>query len=146
MSYEGSPVKAPPTSRRKMMPPTPQQISHSSADDSQWPADLEAQRSIWSTLGRRVIAATENYLDASDELKVEIEALELLMDPEDSEVCLRSILTHARRRGSRIFETFSTKEKNDKVAKRFAKRELRRNDGEGSSMPLKKDEDAAAAA
>ena len=87
----------------------------------------------------------ETYLDESDELKVEIEVLELLMDPEDSEVCLRVILTHARR-GSRIFETFSTKEKNDKVAKRFAKRELRRNDGEGSSVPLKKDEDAAAAA
>ena len=27
MSYEGTPVKAPPTSRRRMMPPTPQQLA-----------------------------------------------------------------------------------------------------------------------
>ena len=55
----------------------------------------------------------EDYLKRCDDMKVEIEALELLMDPEDAEVCLRNILTHARRRGSRIFEIFSTKEKLD---------------------------------
>ena len=55
----------------------------------------------------------EKYLDESDDMKVEIEALELLMDPEDSEVCLRYILTHGRRRDSRISDIFSTKEKND---------------------------------
>ena len=59
-----------------------------------------------------VIGALEQCLDESEDMKVEIEALELLMDPEDSEVCLRYILTHARRRGSRIFEFFSTKEEN----------------------------------
>ena len=37
----------------------------------------------------------ENYLERSDEIKVEVEALELLMDPEDSEVCLRCALAHA---------------------------------------------------
>ena len=47
----------------------------------------------------------ENYLDKSADTKVEIEELELLMDPEDTEVCLRYVLTHARRRG--------TKEKSD---------------------------------
>ena len=31
MGYERSPVKAPPNTRRRMMPPTPQQISHSSS-------------------------------------------------------------------------------------------------------------------
>ena len=97
----------------------------------------------------------EDYLDKSDDMKVEIEALELLMDPEDSELCLRYILTHARRRGSRIFEIFSTKEELDhivasrnrsmeyqgksvaarEVAKRSERRELRRNDGKGSSVP-----------
>ena len=46
----------------------------------------------------------ENHLDKSDDMKLEIEELELLMDPEDSEVNLRCILTHARRRGSRIFD------------------------------------------
>ena len=35
------------------------------------------------------------------------------MDPEDSEVCLRYILTQAKRRGSRIFDVFSTREKTD---------------------------------
>ena len=49
MGYEGSPVKAPPNTRRRIMPPTPQQISFSSMDESQWRADLEAQPSIWRT-------------------------------------------------------------------------------------------------
>ena len=52
----------------------------------------------------------ENYLDKSDDIKLETDQLELLMDPKDSEVNLRYILAHdARRRGSRIFEIFSTK-------------------------------------
>ena len=68
------------------MPPTPQQISHSSTDESQWQADLEAQRSIWSTLERTVIAGMEKYLDKSDDMRVVIELSGLLMDPEDSEV------------------------------------------------------------
>ena len=55
----------------------------------------------------------DNYLDKNDDMKVEIEELELLKEPEDSEVCQRYIQTHARRRGSRIFEIFSTKEKID---------------------------------
>ena len=50
-----------------------------------------------------------------DDMKVDIKALELLMDPGDSEVCLRYILAHAKRRGSRIFEIFSTKEKTDNL-------------------------------
>ena len=41
-------------------------------DERQWQADLEAQRSIWSTLERRVVAAMENYLDKSDDMKVKI--------------------------------------------------------------------------
>ena len=53
----------------------------------------------------------ENYLDKRDDMKLEVGELELLMGPEDSEVDLMYILTHARRRGSRIFEVFSTKEK-----------------------------------
>ena len=32
MCYEGTPVKAPPASRRKIMPPTPQQSSQSSIE------------------------------------------------------------------------------------------------------------------
>ena len=58
-------------------------------------------------------AGMKNYLDKSDDMKVEIEELELLMDPEDSEVNLRYVLTHARRRGSRISGIFSTTERSD---------------------------------
>ena len=79
------------------MPPTPQQTSHSLMDESQCQADLEAQQSIWSARERRVIAGMQDHLDKSDNMKVEIEALELLMDPGYSELCLRYILTHARR-------------------------------------------------
>ena len=89
------------------------------------------------------------------------------MDLEDLEVCLRYILTLARRRSNMIFEIFSTKEKKwplsgkqnslvgvqrkegraaREVAKRSERRELRRNCGKRFSVPRKKDEDAAAAA
>ena len=101
MSYEGTPVKAPPSTRRRMMPPTPQQISHSSTDERQWQSDLglEAQRSIWSSRERTVIAGMENDLEKSDDMKSEIEELQLLMDPEDSKVNLRYIL--ARMQGGK---------------------------------------------
>ena len=56
-----SPVKKHPNTRRRMMPSTPQQISHSSTDESQWQEELEAQ-SFWSILERRAMAAMENYL------------------------------------------------------------------------------------
>ena len=65
-----------------MMPPTPQQFSRSSTDERQWQADLEAQRSIWSTRERMVISGLENYLEKSDDMKSEIEELELPVDPE----------------------------------------------------------------
>ena len=60
-------------------------------------ADLEEQRSIWSSQERKVIAAMDNYLEKCHE----------------AEVCLRYILTHPKRTGSRIFEIFGTIEKND---------------------------------
>ena len=72
MGYEGSPVTALPNTRRRMTPPRPQQISFSPTDERQWQADLEAQRSNRSTRERRVVAAMENYLDKSDDMKVKI--------------------------------------------------------------------------
>ena len=53
----------------------------------------------------------ENYLNKSDCLNLDIEELDLLMGPEDAEVNLRYILTHASRRSSRIFEIFSTRKR-----------------------------------
>ena len=108
MSYEGTP---PPSTRRRMMPPTPQQKLHSLTDERQWQEDLKARRSILGTRERKVSAGMENDLDKGDDVKVVIEALELPMAQEDLEVCLRFFLAHARRRGSRIFEIFSTKQK-----------------------------------
>ena len=149
-----------------MMPPTPQQISHSSTDESQWQEELAAQ-SIWSIQDRRrVIEAMEKYLQKGDDMKAEIEALELLMDPEDSEVCLRYNLTHARRRGSRIFDIFSAKKKFDHLVasrnrwsehegKRVALQERWQSEWQDvnlreqwqmRSVSRKKDEDAFAAA
>ena len=85
MSYEGTPVKAPPTSRR-MMPPTPQQSSYSSIEATEWQTEMEDQGSGWNARERTVIANMEQYLNDSDYLKLEIEELELPHGPEDSEV------------------------------------------------------------
>ena len=45
MSYEGTPLTAPLASRRKIMPPTPQQSSQSSIEAAQWQAEAEDQES-----------------------------------------------------------------------------------------------------
>ena len=73
------PVKAPPNTRRRMMPPTPQQNFEF----------FDGRRSVASGSG-----GTTKYLEhlgkngncgknASDCMKLEIEELELLMDQED---------------------------------------------------------------
>ena len=49
-----------------------------------------------------VIATMEGYLEKCINIKVEIAALEHLMEPEEAEVCLRYILKHAKRKGCRI--------------------------------------------
>ena len=79
------------------MLPTPQQGSHPLVEKMQWQAEMEAQGSIWSALERTVIANMENYLDKSDDMKLEVGELELRMGPGDSEVDLMYILTNARR-------------------------------------------------
>ena len=43
--------------------------------------------------------------------KVDIEALERLIEPEDEEVCLRCILKYSTRGGSNIIQLFGTEEK-----------------------------------
>ena len=69
--------------------------------------------SSWSARERTVIARMEKYLNESDCMNLEIEELELLLGPEESEGNLRYILTNASRRGIRIFEIFSTEEKSE---------------------------------
>ena len=70
---------------------------------------MKGQGSSWNAHERTVIARMEQYLNASDCVKLEIEELELLLGPEDSEVNLRSFLADASRRCGRIFEVVSTK-------------------------------------
>ena len=56
MNYEGTPVKAPLATRRRMMPFTPRQCSHPLIEEMQLQAEMEAHGSIWSARGRTVIA------------------------------------------------------------------------------------------
>ena len=57
---------------------------------------------IWS-------ARTKQYLEESKSLKVEVEELESLLGPEDSDVDFRRILEEARNKeGCAIFETFGS--------------------------------------
>ena len=69
------------------------------------------QRSIWSSPESKVIAAMEDYLDKCIDIEVEIAVLELLLEPEEAQICLRYIPKHEKRRGSNVFEIFDTKEK-----------------------------------
>ena len=62
---------------------------------------------------KTVFARMEQYLNASECMKLEIEVLELPLGPEDSEVNLRKILRNASRRSGRIFEIFSSKGKKE---------------------------------
>ena len=64
----------------------------------------------WNARDRTVTARMEQYLNESDSLKEEVEELELLLGPEDSEVDLRHILRCATRRDRRMFDIFSRSE------------------------------------
>ena len=66
-----------------------QQNSFSSMSERQWQADLDEQRDGWSFMETMVISATEDCLEKCVSIKVEIAALEPLMEPEETEVCLR---------------------------------------------------------
>ena len=60
---------------------------------------------------RTVIARTEQYLNASDCMTLEIEVLELPLGPEDSEVNLGKMLRNASRRGDSFFGDLQFEEK-----------------------------------
>ena len=52
----------------------------------------------WTARDGTVIARMEQYLNKSARMRVEIEELESLLEPEDSELDLRQILRYARRK------------------------------------------------
>ena len=87
MWFEGPQVKAPPQSRRRMVPPTPVQNSYSSFEEEQGHFEVEDQ--MWSARDRTIIAKTKRYLEESKSLKVEIEELDSLLGPDDTEVDFR---------------------------------------------------------
>ena len=64
---------------------------------------------MWSAKDRTIIAKTKQYLEEMKSLKVEIEELESLLGPDDTEVDCRRILEEARgEKGCAIFGTFSS--------------------------------------
>ena len=75
--------------------------------------DIDEFRATIGCLGWNAIAKMEQYLNHSDCMKLEMEELELLLGPEDSEVNLRHMWRNASRRSGRIFEVFSSKEKSE---------------------------------
>ena len=121
MNYDGTLVKAPPASRRKIMPPAPQQSLQPSIEAGLLQTEVEDQASgscemeyggehRWSARDRTVISRMEQYLNENDSMKVGIEELELLLGPEDSKIDSRHILRYAgKNKGRKIFEIFNSK-------------------------------------
>ena len=77
MSYEGTPVKAPSVSKRKIVPLTPQKSLQPSIEAMQLQTEVEDQESgsgemeyegekRWSARDRTVIARMEQYLNDSE--------------------------------------------------------------------------------
>ena len=117
LNCERTPVKAPPASRRKVMPHPPQQGRQPSNEAMQLHMEVDDQENCscgmeyegerrWTARDRVVITRMEQYLDESDSLKVEVDELELLLGPEDSEVDLRHILSmRGRKRVARSMKS-----------------------------------------
>ena len=55
----------------------------------------------------------EDYFERRADVKVDIEALERLIEPEDQKACLTYILKYSTRGGSNIFQLSDTEEKKD---------------------------------
>ena len=71
---------------------------------------MKEQRCEWGPSERIGMGAVENYLNNCADIKVDIEALARLIEPEDG-VCLRYILKYLTRGGSNIFKLLDTSER-----------------------------------
>ena len=79
MNCDGTLARAPPASRRKIMPPTPQHSSCSSIETVQWQAEVDQEsgryekefegQHRWNARDRTVIARMEQYLNEKDSMK-----------------------------------------------------------------------------
>ena len=115
MRYEGSLVITLPLSRRTMTPPTPVQNSYTFfvRDHGRY----EEEGRGWNVRDRTIIARTKQFLERCFSVKVQVEALEALLGPEDVHVDLRRSLKEARdEQGRRIFEIFSSNDMSYLVA------------------------------
>ena len=90
------------------------QDSSASASEGRWQEGLEQQRVGWRSVEKRVLEAAEDYLENCANMKVDIEVLERLMEPENREISLRYTLKYSTRGGSNIFQLFDTSEKQDR--------------------------------
>ena len=71
----------------------------------------------WNARERTIIARTKQFLERSFSVKVQVEAPEALLGPEDVDVDLRRILKEVRdERGRHIFETFGSNDMSFLVA------------------------------
>ena len=78
------------------------------------------------------MGAVKDYVEKCADTKVDIEALERLMEPEDEEVPLRYILKYSTRGGSNIFQLFDISEKKD----HFVASRRRRLESQGKKVAL----------
>ena len=107
MSYERSPVITPPLSRRRMTPLTPVKNSYTFFVRDHGRNEEEGRG--WNARERTIVARTKQFLERSHSVKVQVEAFEALLGPEDVDVDLRRILKEPRdEQGRRVFETSSS--------------------------------------
>ena len=82
-----------------------QQNSSSSSNGRQRQAGLEEQRVSWISSERKVMVDSGRLPGKMcADIKVDIEVMERLIEPEDKEVCPRYILKYSTRGGSNIFQ------------------------------------------
>ena len=94
--------------RRRVTPPTPLQNSCASFDGEQESYEVEGRG--WSARGRTLIPRTQQYLEESYSVKVEVEELEDPLGPEDVDVDFRRIMKEARNeRGRNYFLRLSVR-------------------------------------
>ena len=94
MRYEGSPVKAPQLSRRRMTPPTPMQNSYTFFVRDH--RRFEEEGRGWKARERTIIVRIKRYLERSFSVKVRVGELDGFLGPEDVDVDFRRILKEAR--------------------------------------------------
>ena len=107
MNFDGTPAKAPSASGRRITPPTPQQSTQLSFESTPLQMEVEDQEfgacgqeydgeHRWTARDGTVVAKMEQYLKESDNMKLEIVELELLLGQEHSYVEVRKILMIAK--------------------------------------------------